>query len=180
MTKTTLITFLCMCLTIPIMEAQSSFTGRKGQSAKTENSRPEGKATVDNGYTITISPEEVTGNTSPNFELAQSQTSATATGFRNNTFLNVYCSAAGNNPSWENITNVSYAGINNTTSTHTGYSDFTAMIANVTKGAANQISVTLTADVNDYVYAFIDWDQDGVLDGAGEVYTLATATSSAG
>lgn len=92
----------------------------------------------------------------------------------------IYCSGQGNNTTWENITNVTYAGINNTTTTHPGYSDFTAQIANVTQGDTDQISVTITADSNDYVYAFIDWNQNGTLDDAGEVYTLASATSSMG
>ncbi|QAA83177.1 HYR domain-containing protein [Aequorivita sp. H23M31] len=91
-----------------------------------------------------------------------------------------YCNSQGNNPSYENITNVTYAGINNTTATHSGYNDFTAQSAMVTQGETDQISVTITADGSDYVYAFIDWNQNGILDDAGEVYTLATSTSSAG
>src|SRR5690606_21433280 len=38
----------------------------------------------------------------------------------------------------------------------------------------------ITADGNDYRYAFIDWNQNGILDDAGEAYTLATSTSSVG
>lgn len=91
-----------------------------------------------------------------------------------------YCSSSANNTSWENIANVTYAGIDNTTTSHNGYNDFTAQTANVTPGGTNQLSVTINADGNDYVYAFIDWNQNGVLDDAGEVYTLATATSSNG
>jgi len=91
-----------------------------------------------------------------------------------------YCTASGNNTTYENITNVTYAGINNTTTTHSGYNDFTAQVANVRQGDTEQISVTIKADGSDYVYAFIDWDQNGVLDDAGEVYILASSTSSAG
>src|SRR5690606_7041558 len=61
-----------------------------------------------------------------------------------------------------------------------GYNDFTAQVANVTQGDMDQISVTITADSSDYLYAFIDWNQNGILDDAGEVYTLAVATSSPG
>ncbi|WP_410005989.1 GEVED domain-containing protein [Aequorivita nionensis] len=91
-----------------------------------------------------------------------------------------YCAASGGSTTFENISNVTYAGISNTTSAHTGYNDFTAQIANVTQGAMDQISVTLNADSSDYLYAFIDWNQNDILDDAGEVYTLAVATSSDG
>src|SRR5690554_43211 len=92
-----------------------------------------------------------------------------------------YCTASGNNRTWEFITNVTYGGINNTTvAPHPGYNDFTSQIANVYQGETDQISVTIQADSGDYLYTFIDWDQNGVLDDAGEVYTLATSTSNNG
>ena len=91
-----------------------------------------------------------------------------------------YCASAGGNTSFENIRNVSYGGIDNTTTVHTGYNDFTAQVANVSVGGTAQLSVTINADGSDYLYAFIDWNQNGVLNDAGEVYTLATSTSSDG
>src|SRR5690606_21109575 len=91
-----------------------------------------------------------------------------------------YCPAPGGSTTFENISNVTNAGISNTTSAHTGYNDFTAQVANVTQGAMDEISVTLNADSSDYLYAFIDWNQNDILDDAGEVYTLAVATSSDG
>ncbi len=92
----------------------------------------------------------------------------------------VYCAASGNSVTFENITNVTYAGINNTTTTHSGYNDFTDQVANVTQGGTDQLSVTIKADGGDYIYAFIDWNQNGTLNDAGEVYTLAASTSSNG
>lgn len=92
----------------------------------------------------------------------------------------IYCGAQGNNTTYENITNVTYAGINNATTTHSGYNDFTSQVANVTQSGTDQLSVTIKADGSDYVYAFIDWNQNGILDDAGEVYTLATSTSNNG
>jgi len=91
-----------------------------------------------------------------------------------------YCESADSSPNFENITNVTYAGINNTTSSHAPYNDFTNQVATVNVGDTNQISVQLTVDGNDYLYVFIDWNQNGTLDDAGEVYTLASATSSVG
>ncbi|TYB78511.1 GEVED domain-containing protein [Bizionia myxarmorum] len=91
-----------------------------------------------------------------------------------------YCEAAGGSTTFENIANVTYAGINNTTTAHAGYNNFTAQIGSVMQGSPNQISVTITADSDDFVYAFIDWNQNGTLDDAGEVYTIAPGTSSVG
>lgn len=91
-----------------------------------------------------------------------------------------YCAASANSTSFENVKNVTYAGINNTTSSHSGYNDFTAQVANVTHGDTNQISVEIKADGGDYLYAFIDWNQNDILDDVGEVYTLASSTSSDG
>ncbi|MCB9169889.1 MAG: T9SS type A sorting domain-containing protein [Flavobacteriales bacterium] len=92
-----------------------------------------------------------------------------------------YCSSNFSNVNYEFITNVDYAGISNPSIGVTGGpSDYTAQVATVTQGGSDMISVTIDPDMNDYVYVFIDWDQNGTLDDPGEVYTLATATSSAG
>jgi hypothetical protein len=91
-----------------------------------------------------------------------------------------YCDGEAGNTTFENILNVTYAGINNTTSSHSGYNDFTDQMATVSLEGTNQISVEITADSSDYLYVFIDWNQNGTLDDAGEVYTLASSTSSAG
>src|SRR5690554_8172042 len=91
-----------------------------------------------------------------------------------------YCVASGGSTAYENISNVTYAGINNTTTTHAGYNDFTAQVASVDAGGTDQISVTLNADGLDYIYAFFDWNQNGTLDDAGEVYTVVASTSSDG
>src|SRR5690606_639485 len=38
----------------------------------------------------------------------------------------------------------------------------------------------IQADFNEYVYAFIDWNQNGTLNDAGEVYVVASSVSTAG
>lgn len=91
-----------------------------------------------------------------------------------------YCTSEAVDSSYENITNVTYEGINNTTTTHSGYNDFTSQVATVDPGGTTQMSVNINSDGNDYIFAFIDWNQNGVLDDAGEVYTIATATWSNG
>ena len=92
-------------------------------------------------------------------------------------FPNPYCAANFTNCSWESITNVTFAGINNTTGCNTGINDYTAQIATVNQGSTYPLSVTIDADGSDYIYAFIDWNQNGILDDTGEVYTVVSNTN---
>lgn len=92
-----------------------------------------------------------------------------------------YCESAFTSVTFEYVTNVNYAGIDNTSdATIGGPVDYTAQVAQVTQGGTNTLSVTIVADGGDYVYAFIDWNHNGILNDAGEVYELATNTGSNG
>ncbi|MCG2431814.1 HYR domain-containing protein [Aequorivita xiaoshiensis] len=91
-----------------------------------------------------------------------------------------YCAAAGNSTTYEKITNVTFAGINNSTTVHPGYSDFTSMVASLSPGGTEQLSITIDPDGGDYLYAFIDWNQNGILDDAGEAYNIAGPIGSSG
>src|SRR5690554_7200437 len=92
-----------------------------------------------------------------------------------------YCASSGGNRTWEHITNVTYAGINNTTTApRPGYNDFTGQVATVYRGDTNQLSVRILADGGDHIHAFIDWNQNGILDDAGEVYIVAAGTGVPG
>jgi|GEM_PF-3622883 len=107
-------------------------------------------------------------------------------------FAQTYCNSKFGHGGYEFITNVNYAGINNSSyaGTSTGIGpdprdlgpvDYTGSApASVKIGIANTLSVTIRADVDEYVYVFIDWNHNGVLNDTGEVYTLAKATSSNG
>ncbi|MDY0144038.1 MAG: GEVED domain-containing protein, partial [Bacteroidales bacterium] len=90
-----------------------------------------------------------------------------------------YCSSQGNNYSDEHITNINYAGINNTT-VGSNYTDFTAQTANVTIGTANNLSVTILAYGSDHIYAWIDWDQDGSFGDVDESYIVGSNVSEVG
>jgi len=86
-----------------------------------------------------------------------------------------------NSEEW--ITNVTFAGINNSTGAGaTAYSNFSTTVTpgQVTIGTAYTLSVTIAPDANEYVYAFIDWNHNGILDNAGEKYLLASNVSSTG
>ncbi len=92
-----------------------------------------------------------------------------------------YCESAFTSVTFEYVSNVTYAGINNTSAgTIGGPVDYTAQVAQVTQGGTNTLSVTILADAGDYVYAFIDWNHNGILNDAGEVYALAENTDNNG
>ncbi len=86
-----------------------------------------------------------------------------------------YCSALTFlNP--EPISNVTFAGINNTTDAATAgaqsLEDFTAITGTVEQGMTYPISVNGNSDGNytNFYIVFIDWNQNGILNDAGEVY----------
>ncbi|MDR2206189.1 MAG: T9SS type A sorting domain-containing protein [Flavobacteriaceae bacterium] len=91
-------------------------------------------------------------------------------------FVDAYCGPLDFISGVEPITNVTFAGINNTTSpTVNGtpaHEYFLDQTANVTQGQTFPISLNgnTDGDYKDYFMVFIDWNQDGVLNDTGEVY----------
>ncbi|MGY8871988.1 MAG: LamG-like jellyroll fold domain-containing protein, partial [Pseudomonadales bacterium] len=87
----------------------------------------------------------------------------------------------GANNTFEWITNVTFAGINNTTGQDGGgYGDYTAQFASVVAGTSNDLSITINADSEEYINAWIDWNQDGDFLDLNESYTLAANVGAAG
>ncbi|MBW7952267.1 MAG: fibronectin type III domain-containing protein, partial [Chitinophagaceae bacterium] len=92
-----------------------------------------------------------------------------------------YCNSNFTTVTYEYITNVTYAGINNTSVGNTGGPvNYTSQIGFVTIGSPETLSVSIEADSGDYVYAFIDWNQDGDFNDPEEVYTVASGVSTNG
>lgn len=58
----------------------------------------------------------------------------------------------------------------------------TSTVINIEKGQAYTLTVEgiTFGDFDNDVYAFIDWNQNGILDDEGEVYTVGTITNSSG
>jgi|GEM_PF-1588309 len=90
----------------------------------------------------------------------------------------------------EPITNVKFSNLNNITSNTIngtpGYQSF-CLTANVVKGQSYNLSVKGNTNggvwfnyYTDYFTAFIDWNQDGDFDGAGERINVGTITNSSG
>ncbi|MDY8137854.1 S8 family serine peptidase [Aquimarina sp. 2201CG5-10] len=100
----------------------------------------------------------------------------------NDTPTVTYCDMKGNNSNDDNITNVTFAGINKASSdTTTGYHDYTDNVANVSKGTSENMTVTFhgwSGGNDNEVYVWIDWNQDGDFTDAGEKFEgTGTGTS---
>jgi subtilisin family serine protease len=91
-----------------------------------------------------------------------------------------YCMAGATNEDFEYITTMSFGTLNNISTFQTGgYSDFTGMTAFVFGGNQYTLSFTFAnGQVSDIGGVWIDWDQDGTFNDAGEEIT--TSLSGAG
>lgn len=95
-------------------------------------------------------------------------------------FAQTYPTSMGSNYSYEWITNVTLEDINNT-STGSSYTDYTSgTTAKLAKGSSYTLSVSINADSDDYLLAWIDWNDDGDFTDSGEEFTLVSATASNG
>lgn len=80
----------------------------------------------------------------------------------------------------EPITLVKFAGINNTTPAATagapGHEDFLSKTGNVNQGSSYQMTLkgNTNGNYDNRFVVFIDWNQNGVLNDAGEVYEITT------
>ncbi|MCW4452130.1 choice-of-anchor J domain-containing protein [Kaistella sp. BT6-1-3] len=98
-----------------------------------------------------------------------------------------YCGPVSITSNTEPITLVNFAGINNETSpTLNGTPDhenFTTIVGNVTQGSSYDITLKGNTGGNwvNRFAVFIDWNQNGILNDAGEVYQITqTITNSTG
>jgi len=85
----------------------------------------------------------------------------------------------------EPITHVVFSNIDNTSSADPAspsHEDFTSIVGNVNAGETYQIAVEgfTGGDWEDFVTVFIDWNQNGVLDDAGEIYEIGSIINSTG
>ena len=77
------------------------------------------------------------------------------------------------------ITNVTFEGIDNTTTGEGTYQDYTAMVAEVEAGGTYLLSARVDTEGDYYVNvrAWIDWNNDGVFDTDTEEYDLGQANN---
>ena len=96
--------------------------------------------------------------------------------------LPAYCEPCFSNDTDEQITNVTFAGIDNTTGFEgdpCSYGDYTAMAATVSQGGTYNLAVTFdSGSYTECVQAWFDWNGDLDFDDAGEYYDLGDAAST--
>ena len=133
--------------------------------------------TANTAYTFSVKAKDAAGNISAESNIVNVTTlPATA----------AYCTSKGNSVADEYIGRVQLGTINNASTGGTGYSDFTSISTNLSKGTAYTITVTPTWTGTAYAEGFavwIDYNGDKDFDDAGELVwsrTASTATPATG
>ncbi|MEW7276999.1 fibronectin type III domain-containing protein [Aquimarina sp. 2201CG1-2-11] len=128
--------------------------------------------------TYVVKAKDAAGNTSVN---NSNTVSVTTTGTTNPT--PTYCAATANDGP-EGISNVTFAGINNSSVRNaSGYDDFTSISATVSAGSSHNLSVDIIGyqgGGSDEIYAFFDWNRDGDFADGDESFTLTKTTNLRG
>ena len=95
-----------------------------------------------------------------------------------------YCNSNFTNVSYEHITNVTFAGINNSSAGNAGGPvDYTSIAgATVIQGTTESMSVALfnSGAYTEYIYAWFDWNQNGSFADSGEYYLVAGPVNDVG
>lgn len=133
---------------------------------------------VNNLNTNTYTIAGLTLNTAYNVSVAAICTGTVGT-YANVNFTTAginYCTAGATSTSFEKIANVTFSNINNASTSTAGYEDFTTITGNVNKGQAYPFSASFggTSYADDQVLVWIDFNQDGDFEDAGEL-VLTTA-----
>ncbi len=129
--------------------------------------------TASTAYTFSVKAKDAAGNVSASSNVVNVTTSAVTI---------TYCASQGGSVADELIGRVQIGTINNPSTGGTGYTDFTSISTNLTKGTSTTITVTPTWTGSTYPegYAvFIDYNQNGLFTDAGElVWSKAAATTT--
>lgn len=131
--------------------------------------------TAATAYSFTVRAKDAAGNVSSTSNTVNVTTLSGST-------TPTYCNSKGNSVADEYIGRVQLNTINNTSTGNNGYTDFTAISTNLTKGTAYTITVTptWTGTVYSEGYAvWIDYNKNGSFEDAGElVWSKATSTAT--
>lgn len=129
--------------------------------------------TAATAYTFYVQAKDAAGNTSTSSNIVNVTTLSSS--------LN-YCTSQGNSVADEQIGKVVFGSINNTSTGGTGYTDFTSISTNVTKGTAYTITITPSWTSTSYKEGYgvwIDYNQDGDFSDSGEqVWTKAASKTT--
>lgn len=145
--------------------------------------------------TITVPADAVLGNTRMRIKVSYSSTTVcgdfgygevedyTVTVNGDTTPDPTYCVASGNNGP-EAIARVQLGTIDNSSVRDaTGYHDYTSLSATVAKNSNNTLNITIigySGGANDEIYTWVDWNQDGDFDDAGEAILVNKSSNLSG
>lgn len=128
--------------------------------------------TASTAYTFKIKAKDAAGNLSSDSNVASITTGAVTA---------AYCASKGNSVTDEYIGKVQLGTISNTSTGGTGYSDFSAISTNLTKGTASTITITPTWTGTTYAEGYavwIDLNDDKDFADAGELVWSKAASST--
>jgi hypothetical protein len=87
-----------------------------------------------------------------------------------------YCEAGADDLVEEKISNVMFAGIDNSSTSVAGFEDFTNVAAQVVGGSSYPLSITVAGGYStDQGIVWVDWNQDSDFDDAGEQVFISAA-----
>ncbi|SMD32553.1 Por secretion system C-terminal sorting domain-containing protein [Reichenbachiella faecimaris] len=142
-----------------------------GTPATSTNQNPEVTYTTAGVYEVTLNASNSSGNDS--ITMTDYITVNEATG-------SAYCESAGSRVSYEWIANVTLNNFSNPSDAQL-YSDFTNQTISITKGQSHAVALTpgfSGSAYNEYFKIWIDYNQDGDFEDAGEVAFDAGAASN--
>lgn len=91
-----------------------------------------------------------------------------------------YCAADATSTSFEKIGNVSFANINNPSTSTAGYENFTSVVGTVNRSSTYTANVTISGYDTDTTNIWIDYNQDGIFDETTEKVVLSSAAVATG
>jgi bacillolysin len=128
--------------------------------------------TASTTYSFTVKAKDAAGNLS---------TASNAVSVTTSAAVPTYCASKGNSVADEYIGRVQIGSINNASTGGAGYSDFTSISTDVTKGSATTITITPTWTGSTYSEGYavwIDLNNDKDFDDAGELVWSKTASTT--
>ncbi|SEA17511.1 Por secretion system C-terminal sorting domain-containing protein [Flavobacterium gillisiae] len=130
--------------------------------------------TANTAYSFSVKAKDAAGNISASSNVISVTTTAPV--------VSNYCASQGNSTASENIASVVFNTINNTTSSGSGYVDYTSISTNVSKGSTYTITITpfwANRKFKEGYSVWIDFNADGDFNDAGEqVMTIGATPSS--
>ncbi len=92
--------------------------------------------------------------------------------------VKAYCAGAASSQSYEKISKVVFAGIDNSSTSTAGYEDFTSLVGTVSRGQSYPIAVTISQFDNDKTAVWIDYNNDGLFSTTEKISLTSTETAT--